>query len=327
MTACGTSIFTDPMGYQAGFRGAGIKLVLTAPGIFKTRLTWVDLPNLRICQSQENSPRIAVISPALKRVCFAFPTQFDTPMIWSGAELQPGDVVFLGQGKWTYQRTTGASAWAFISLARGQIDRRGRAACGVDLLAPSTGRVLRLAAPAAARLLGTTAEVCRLAETESQIIVQPQVARAIEQDLLDVLVSCPTDGRTRDARHRHCDIMLRFEDLLTAHLDRQLPTSEICASVGISERTLRVCCSEFPGMGPSQYMRLRRLNLAGAELRCADPSTGKIADIAGRHGFSELGRFAVFYRTIFGERPSATLRRPRSNPGSRRLPNMHSRII
>jgi AraC-like DNA-binding protein len=143
-----------------------------------------------------------------------------------------------------------------------------------------------------------------------------------------VLVSYPI-SRTRDnpsAGHRHRDIMIRFEDLLTAHFDRQLPTSTICASVGISERTLRVCCAEFLGIGPSQYMRLRRLNLAGAELRRADPSTENIADIAGRHGFSELGRFAVLYRTIFGERPSATLRRARSNPGGHRLPNMHSPI-
>jgi transcriptional regulator GlxA family with amidase domain len=55
-------------------------------------------------------------------------------------------------------------------------------------------------------------------------------------------------------------------------------------------------------------MRLRRLNLVRAELRRADPDTTSVAQIARRHCFSELGRFAAVYRQIFGESPSTTLR-------------------
>jgi hypothetical protein len=36
-----------------------------------------------------------------------------------------------------------------------------------------------------------------------------------------------------------------------------------------------------------------------------------VAEHARRHGFTELGRFAVVYRTVFGESPSTTLRRVR----------------
>jgi AraC-like DNA-binding protein len=34
-----------------------------------------------------------------------------------------------------------------------------------------------------------------------------------------------------------------------------------------------------------------------------------ITEVAMRHGFPELGRFSVAYRALFGESPSATLRR------------------
>jgi hypothetical protein len=34
-----------------------------------------------------------------------------------------------------------------------------------------------------------------------------------------------------------------------------------------------------------------------------------VGEVAGKHQFLELGRFAVMYRATFGESPSATLQR------------------
>src|SRR4029077_17086059 len=46
--------------------------------------------------------------------------------------------------------------------------------------------------------------------------------------------------------------------------------------------------------------------LARAALRHADPATETVAGTARRYGFLEPGRFAVVYRTLFGEAPSVT---------------------
>jgi AraC-like DNA-binding protein len=317
MPAVGASNFTDPDAYQAGFRGIAIDLVLTGGGDFAARLTWAALPNLHLLHSQERLPRIASMAPAPKRVCVVFPTQFDRPVMWNGVALQSGEIVFQGRGARAHQRTSGASQWAYLSLMPEYLARYAKALTGLVLVPPRGCRVLRPPPIAAARLRRLHAKACRLAETKPKLIAHRQAARALEHDLLHALVNCLGAARARDdtvARRRHAGLVSLFEDLLATHLGRKLPTSRICASLGVSERTLRVCCAEFLGMSPGRYIRLRRLNLVRAALRAADPATVSVAELARRCGFSELGRFAVLYRAVFRELPSATLRRPRWDP-------------
>ena len=82
--------------------------------------------------------------------------------------------------------------------------------------------------------------------------------------------------------------------------------------------TLFQCFVEFASLGvlhrgswheSHPVFLLRRMNMARSALRRADPATTSVAEIARKHQFLELGRFAVTYRTIFGEMPSTTLRR------------------
>ena len=86
--------------------------------------------------------------------------------------------------------------------------------------------------------------------------------------------------------------------------------ADICRAVGASERTLRASCEERLGMGPIRYLWLRRMHLARRALLGADPATATVTQIATDHGFWELGRFSVSYHALFGESPSASLRKP-----------------
>jgi AraC-like DNA-binding protein len=61
-------------------------------------------------------------------------------------------------------------------------------------------------------------------------------------------------------------------------------------------------------MGPIRYLTLRRMHLVRRALLHSDPSTATVTQIVTDHGFWELGRFSVAYRTLFGEPPSETLR-------------------
>jgi AraC-like DNA-binding protein len=307
----GTTTFAELSDYESAFGEAEVQLTAIGSGAFKARLTWWCLRHMHILRGYEEVPRIAYVSLPPSRVFVSFSTG-DLPLIWNGIELQSGDIVFHSRGERMYQRTTGESRWGLISLPAAQLAFYSNSLIGRKIAAPPIGRVLRPQRIFAERLLRLHAKACRLAETKANSTAHPDVARALEQELLHALVDCLTvddAGRNWISREHHTNIMVRLEDAVAVHSGGPLGISKLCAAIGVPERTLRVCCTELLGMSPTRYLLMRRLNSVRAALQHADPTTASVAEIARRYHFSELGRFAVTYRRIFGEVPSATLSR------------------
>jgi transcriptional regulator GlxA family with amidase domain len=144
------------------------------------------------------------------------------------------------------------------------------------------------------------------------VLELPQVSRALEQQLVHLIVRCVTEGapsKITPGGRRHDTMVARFEAFLEANPNTPLYLPEICAAIGAAERTLRIACEQHLGMGPIRYLTLRRMHLVRRALIQANSST-TVTRIATDHGFWELGRFSVAYHTLFGETPSDTLRRP-----------------
>ncbi len=311
MTDIGTATYTNPIDYQAAIGRAGIKLTITAGADFRARLTWLKLHTLRVLRGCEKLPLIAYTTLPPAQAFVSFPTAASS-CIWAGQELRAGDVVFHGRGERTHHWTSGENQWGVVSLPPEQLAACAKALTGAQLTLPSTSRVLRPSRSDAAHFLRLHSKASGLAEKRRELIANPQVARALEQELLHALVNCLTAddvGGNVETRRHHADIMVRFEEALSAHAGRRFTMRELCGVIGVPERTLRMCCAEFLGMGPNRYILLRRLNTARYALLRADPATASVAEIARRCQFMDPGRFAVTYRTIFGEIPSATLRR------------------
>jgi AraC-like DNA-binding protein len=323
----GTAKFSDADDYQANIRGAKVDLVFSSQRNFEARLTWAEFRHLRLLRGHEKLPRVAHIALAPDLICVAFPLSRDPPQVCNGIELQPGNIIWHGQGETVHQLTRGPSHWGSISLAPQHLAAWGNALAGVDLVAPAVARILRPSHLDVARLRRLHAQACRLAETKPKLLAHREVSRAIEQDLIHALVNCLTsnDARTHSGPEKHhIKIMDQYEQFLAKHFERQLLLPEICTAIGVSERMLRTCSAKFLGMGPTQYLRLKRLSMVRAALRCSDSRSATIGEVARRYGFWELGRFAGLYQSVFGELPSTTLRLAR---GSKKpvmdLPNLH----
>jgi len=127
------------------------------------------------------------------------------------------------------------------------------------------------------------------------------------------MVFCLEDSHSDEVgnvQRQRARMMRHLEEVLVANSGQPLYMAELCAQVGASYWTLRGCCREYLGMSPKRYLWLRRMHLARRALRRADAERTTVTEIATDYGFWELGRFSVAYRSLFGESPSAALRRP-----------------
>jgi AraC family ethanolamine operon transcriptional activator len=88
-----------------------------------------------------------------------------------------------------------------------------------------------------------------------------------------------------------------------------VPVATLCSQLRVSPSTLENAFKTVTGVTPHAFFLRRRLNAARNVLLREDPAGRRVTDVATELGFSELGRFAVRYREMFGETPSETLRR------------------
>ena len=306
--------FNDPDSYGQAIRGAKAEIVIMGRGDFGAALTKVEFERLWMQRGQDTLPRIICHRNDRSRAPIYFLTNSDQAGInESGTDLLPGDIAFASLGATHHSRTTAANAWGAMSLCPEDLASVSRALVGRELAAPSATHYLRPDPPSMSRLISLHAEAGKLAEVAPETLANPQVARTLEQHLIHAMVRCLATGAPTEmstSHRRHTAILSRFEALLSANSDQPLHLAEICLAVGASERTLRLCTQEHLGMGPIQYLWLRRMHLAHRALLRGSQATTTVTAIATGHGFWELGRFAVAYRTLFGESPSASLARP-----------------
>lgn len=306
--------FDDPHSYQASIRGAQIEIYPTAAGKFHAELTKVTFPRLWMQRAYERLPRVYLGKVQPGRCAISFSTKKNKlPIRSDGVEVSAAEIIVSSRSNLMHRRTEAPTGWGAISLTYEDLAKFGNELTGRELSAPTEACVTRPSSALMGRLLTLHEQAGRLAETAPEKLARRETERALEQQLIHVMVRCLGEGavvKPNPGRQHHSKIVARLEAFLDAHHDRAVYLTEICAAISVSERTLRVCCEEQLGMGPIRYLWLRRMHLAHRALALGDPAKTTVTDIATEYGFLELGRFSVAYRTLFGRPPSVTLRSP-----------------
>jgi AraC-like DNA-binding protein len=313
-----TAVFGEPDDYQAALSAAGVlTLLVTGHGQFHARLTEIGLHRLRLAAGEEETARIAALAVPAGTVLVALAVGGRKPPMWAGAEPEAAEILTAGPGERLHERTRGATRWGRIQVPQCDLAEYGCSLTG-RLLAAPPGIARWRPAPTAIRTLRQLHRTAvGIARFRPDPLADDAAAHGLEQQLIHALIKClssATVHRETPAARRHRDLLARFEDLLAAGSLR--PMADLAAGLGVSERLLRACCVVHLGMSPARYRQRHALQRVRRELRRADPAATTVAATAAQYGYADPGRFAARYRAVYGELPSATLRRSARGVGT-----------
>ena len=129
-----------------------------------------------------------------------------------------------------------------------------------------------------------------------------------EKVIFDAVLPMIDSGEYRLDRHSAAILVRRAIDVCEAN-PGPMGVSELSTTLNASPRTLQLAFQKVMGTTPHNFFHRRRMTKARMALLTADSRESRVTEIANHHGFSELGRFSVQYRELFGESPKVTLRR------------------
>lgn len=302
---------TDVEEFRAAVWPVNNDIVLTGSGSFSASVIKIDLRRLWMQQVDETLARSWCVQMEQPRVAIGFPVEPGCPVRHQGSELAPDEVGIFTPAHPVWHTTLGPSRFASMSLPHDDLVEHGVALTVGAALPIGVATTARVDPALMSRLRSLHAAAVHLAKHAPGAIEDPHRACGLEAALTEAMVDCLANGHMRAdtaSQRRHTAIIKRLHALEEAARERPLYLAEVCSALGVSQRTLHQICNEMLGIGPKRYLCLRRLHLARRELRAASLGAMTVTDVATKFGFWELGRFAVAYRGVFGESPSATLR-------------------
>ncbi|MCU7723871.1 AraC family transcriptional regulator [Actinoplanes sp. KI2] len=175
-----------------------------------------------------------------------------------------------------------------------------RFAPGMDLASPvgrSWARLVRMLAADATDAAGLAARPA---------VMRP-LADAVVRGLLLAADHPDRETLERPAPAYRSGPVRRAVEAIHADPAEPFTLTGLAAIGGVGVRALQRGFHDQLGVSPMGYLRQVRLARAHDELRAADPARTVIAAVAHRWGFTHVGRFAGYYRSVYGCAPSETL--------------------
>lgn len=125
--------------------------------------------------------------------------------------------------------------------------------------------------------------------------------------LLEAFLGATPEQNFRSTRRPAEQIVRRAEERYFEAEGGPVSLADLCAAAGVSQSVLYRAFHSVCDDAPLAYFHKRRLNEARRVLMTSERYRGAVKNAALSAGLTEMGRFSLEYRSLFGKSPSATL--------------------
>ena len=245
------------------------------------------------------------------------------PLRWRGEyklngwKAEPGDVFFL-DGKSEFTTISAQRSAMLISMRRNRLEKACADLLGKNEYTLGDGHALLNTNSVAVNELNQTVEELYSASAEvGTTNGKLYLLKAFEVDAFDkiaswLLFTVSENFEAKLSNPKAYEISTRALEFARQLPAEQVSLSELCKGAGVGKSTLHNAFLETHGMSPMQLVLKQRLTAVRELLAAPLTPTATVKDAALRSGFSSFGRFSKQYFYQFGELPSQTLERSKS---------------
>lgn len=307
-----TRVLRNAEDLREATRGADLKVVQLASGSFEGKLTHARIGTLSV-SAGDFYPDIrarGVMNADLVTIGMMIESSGEV-MQWD-YDVVPGDIVVFPRAVEQEGRFTGRSRYVTLTLTEEELAlySTGERA----LQDPEFWTSIHRCRPSPSVRNFIRHEIARkiVQLREGAVPASPEAVDYFRRSLLEAFVVGILDQQASAERSPHIasSIVRAVEDYVDGTKpERPIHISELCLALHVPRRTLHRAFHETLGVGPMEYIRLRRL--AAAHRSLSDPYSApmSVTQAALNAGFTDLGRFSIYYRRLYGESPSLTRRR------------------
>ncbi len=283
------------------------------PGRFDGAVTIIPLGPVLICRGRFNQSMLQRSAPPEQCVTIARPGRGSDPLVLCGHEVADGEVFVSGAGAEAEIVNRGVHHPRTLSMRRDFLQSQATWLRHAPM--PPAGSV-QLHSP------GTqwTSSFLDAMEWIADAVTQYPEATAradVRDSLVDALLArvdalgaadAPISN-AREVRTARRVAVERAREYIDANLTESIRLSDLCKYARTQARSLEYGFHEVMGISPIGYVRATRLHRVRRLLRSTAVRTRSVSVIALDCGFWHLSQFAVDYKLVFAESPSATYRR------------------
>ncbi len=165
----------------------------------------------------------------------------------------------------------------------------------------------------AARLRLHFATVLEQVSENPAILKHSSTLKTLSDGVIDAVIltiselSGPLPGPTGHRIHR--SLVNRAKEYVMSRCSNPPSVVELCTYLGMNRRSLHYCFMNVLGINPVTFLRYVRLHGVRQDLLNAESESLLIGEVAMRWGFWHLGMFSSYYKALYGETPSETIKR------------------
>lgn len=315
LVRAGSFTTDDPCAHEQATAPWDCVVTPLSRGPYKQILHFLASPGLTLYREQILiRARVQGLSPS-GVLCFAVPLRVGSDTrFWAAPLHEIGLPVTLPDGVHTEFSPGQQHLMALIDLGLLRQSVPFDLCDSIETTATATNRhVAPASAAAVARLGATLNTLLDTAQKHPEMLCHSNAVHCMQQDVIAAFcrsLSLPLSAPRRvKASLRQRGLNRAIEYLRTA--DTALVTvADLCTAASVTERTLQYAFRESFGLSPLGFLHLRRYHAARRDLLAADSRMSTVQEIAQYNGFYQMGRFAVRYKSLFGESPSQALLKP-----------------